>query len=542
MRRFSTPRWPRFVVDALHRNVSLLALVFLAAAHPHGGARHASRSISLGRGVRAVRRLLPALLAGARRGRVRPAARGDPHQPAARARRARACGAPRTGSSTPAGRSRCCTRSAPAATSERRGCSRSRSPAWRLCSPPCSCARSARWVRGARTRARLRARGRAAFALGLLLWLPSGPLGSEWARRSGTPASLLGHSSASRSSSSSKHRGEPVSTAAVEAGRGCPVSSYGSLASAPLCPRPPRGRARPACRGCSPASPPAGRSRCDAHLALHGSAPAVGAWHAPSPRPARGSRADRAGRARRPARVVAGRGFPPPPSCAPSPGRRAPRSAGAPDRGRQRCRGRARASAKDRTLLRSLPHLVLDGALLAAAAVGAQEIMLGVCESGPAALDAVARSRSPSAVSRRGRGWVGSNSSWSRVPAATSPARSRRSSIISRWRPRAADLHPPAAVRTGRARAPHAGLQRRDPRPPRADRAARRRSGFASSAPPRSPARRWSRSPGPWPRPGSTRSSTAPRSRAARRRRRPHRAAARGAARRLLGDLGRRPR
>ncbi len=63
------------------------------------------------------------------------------------------------------------------------------------------------------------------------------------------------------------------------------------------------------------------------------------------------------------------------------------------------------ASAKDRTLLRSLPHLVLDGAQLAAAAVGAREILLGVCRSNggcepqasvsplrssPSALDAVA--------------------------------------------------------------------------------------------------------------------------------------------------------
>jgi predicted ferric reductase len=38
--------------------------------------------------------------------------------------------------------------------------------------------------------------GAAAFALGLLLWLPAGPLGREWARRSGTPASLLGHGNA----------------------------------------------------------------------------------------------------------------------------------------------------------------------------------------------------------------------------------------------------------------------------------------------------------------------------------------------------------
>ena len=43
-----------------------------------------------------------------------------------------------------------------------------------------------------------RARGAAlggggAFTVGLLLWLPGGPLGTEWARRSGTPAALLGH-------------------------------------------------------------------------------------------------------------------------------------------------------------------------------------------------------------------------------------------------------------------------------------------------------------------------------------------------------------
>src|SRR5262249_29484455 len=30
VRRLSTPHWPRFVLDSLHRNVSLLAMVFLA--------------------------------------------------------------------------------------------------------------------------------------------------------------------------------------------------------------------------------------------------------------------------------------------------------------------------------------------------------------------------------------------------------------------------------------------------------------------------------------------------------------------------------
>ncbi|MGZ4192997.1 MAG: ferric reductase-like transmembrane domain-containing protein [Solirubrobacteraceae bacterium] len=34
------------------------------------------------------------------------------------------------------------------------------------------------------------------FALGLLVWLPGGPLGKGWARRAGTPASALSHGSA----------------------------------------------------------------------------------------------------------------------------------------------------------------------------------------------------------------------------------------------------------------------------------------------------------------------------------------------------------
>ncbi len=60
------------------------------------------------------------------------------------------------------------------------------------------------------------------------------------------------------------------------------------------------------------------------------------------------------------------------------------------------------ASSKDRTLLHSLPHLVLDGAVLAAAAVGAHEILLGVCASAPAALDACALALAERGGPRRG--------------------------------------------------------------------------------------------------------------------------------------------
>ncbi len=42
------------------------------------------------------------------------------------------------------------------------------------------------------------------------------------------------------------------------------------------------------------------------------------------------------------------------------------------------------ASHKDRTLMEMLPHLVLDGAELAAEAVGADEIIVGVCQTAPA--------------------------------------------------------------------------------------------------------------------------------------------------------------
>jgi NADH:ubiquinone oxidoreductase subunit F (NADH-binding) len=56
------------------------------------------------------------------------------------------------------------------------------------------------------------------------------------------------------------------------------------------------------------------------------------------------------------------------------------------------------ASLKDQTLLETLPHLVLDGAALAARAIGANEAILCVCESAGVALD-----RAERAISERER-------------------------------------------------------------------------------------------------------------------------------------------
>jgi NADH:ubiquinone oxidoreductase subunit F (NADH-binding) len=56
------------------------------------------------------------------------------------------------------------------------------------------------------------------------------------------------------------------------------------------------------------------------------------------------------------------------------------------------------ASLKDRTLMQSLPHLVLDGGELAALALGAEEVIVCLCSSAPAA----AESASAAIAARRG--------------------------------------------------------------------------------------------------------------------------------------------
>ena len=197
VRRFSTPSWPRFVVDGLHRNVSLLALLFLvlhiltavldsfasislvAAFVPFVGSY---RPFWLGLGAVAFDLLLAVILTSVLRGRLGPRAWRATHW------LVYACW--------------------PIALLHTLGTGSDVKSTWLLVlSSFClALVLGAVLLRTLAGFSRESARGRGlavggafAFALGLVLWLPSGPLGSEWARRSGTPSALLGHPSASRS-------------------------------------------------------------------------------------------------------------------------------------------------------------------------------------------------------------------------------------------------------------------------------------------------------------------------------------------------------
>ena len=130
-------------------------------------------------------------------------------------------------------------------------------------------------------------------------------------------------------------------------------------------------------------------------------------------------------------------------------------------------------SAKDRVLLQLAPHLVLDGALAAAEAVGARSIVVAVPGDARPALSAVR-----SAVSERRRRGVKVARG---AGHATSPA--RRRALISHLERRTAACRPRAAapVRARAARPADARPEPGDARPPRADRTATARSGSARS-------------------------------------------------------------
>lgn len=191
VRRWSTPRWPRFIVDSLHRNVSLLAMVFLGvhiltsvldsfapislldAFVPFMGSY---RPFWLGLGAAAFDLLLAVTITSLLRQRMGYGTWRVVHW--------------------------LTYASWPIALLHGLGTGSDVKSAWMLaialaCLAGVLAAVLARTIAAWRQypdRSRTILAGTGIFTLALVLWLPSGPLGSEWARRSGTPSALLPHS------------------------------------------------------------------------------------------------------------------------------------------------------------------------------------------------------------------------------------------------------------------------------------------------------------------------------------------------------------
>jgi sulfoxide reductase heme-binding subunit YedZ len=203
VRRWSTETWPRFVVDSLHRNVSLLALAFLSlhiltavldsfapislieAVIPFTGSY---RPFWLGLGAVSFDLMLAVIITSLLRRRMGHATWRATHWLAYA--------------------------SWPIALLHGFGTGSDVKSTWMLaisigCLLAVIAAVLVRIAAGwpdqlARRAAALGGAG--IFTLGLILWLPSGPLGKEWARRSGTPSTLLGHSTSHSSSSGEASR------------------------------------------------------------------------------------------------------------------------------------------------------------------------------------------------------------------------------------------------------------------------------------------------------------------------------------------------
>jgi len=201
VRRWSTPNWPRFMVDALHRKVALLAMIFLAlhiitsvldtfapispidAVVPFAGSY---RPFWLGLGAIAFDLLIAVTITSLLRQRMGYASWRAVHW--------------------------LTYASWPIALLHGFGTGSDVRTTWLLAlSIACLLAVLAAvavrvadgWPQTLGCRGAALG-GAGAFSLFLLLWLPSGPLGSEWARRSGTPSSLLGHSATAGGSHGSR--------------------------------------------------------------------------------------------------------------------------------------------------------------------------------------------------------------------------------------------------------------------------------------------------------------------------------------------------
>jgi predicted ferric reductase len=190
IRRLQTERWPRFVVGSLHRNISLLALVFIVihiltsvldsfapislidAVVPFVGSY---RPLWLGLGAVSFDLFLAVILTSVLRARVGYQGWRAVHWLAYA--------------------------SWPIALVHGYGTGSDVKTAWLqiltiACIAIVLAALLARVLTSPPPRPRVRAAvlgGAGAFVLFLAVWVPQGPLGSEWAKRSGTPAALLPH-------------------------------------------------------------------------------------------------------------------------------------------------------------------------------------------------------------------------------------------------------------------------------------------------------------------------------------------------------------
>jgi sulfoxide reductase heme-binding subunit YedZ len=196
VQRWSTPRWPRFLVDSLHRNVSLLAMLFLvlhiltSVLDSFAPIRLADtiipfigsyRPFWLGLGAVAFDLILAVIITSLLRQRMGFATWRAIHW--------------------------LTYASWPIALLHGFGTGSDVKSTWLLllsigCTAVVVGAVLTRVLAGWPANLRVRSAalgGAGAFSLFLLLWLPNGPLGSEWARRSGTPSSLLPHSHLSTS-------------------------------------------------------------------------------------------------------------------------------------------------------------------------------------------------------------------------------------------------------------------------------------------------------------------------------------------------------
>jgi Ferric reductase like transmembrane component len=215
--RWSTPSWPRFVLDSLHRSVSLLVLVFLGlhiitaaldsfapislldAMLPFIGSY---RPLWLGLGAVAFDLLLALAITSLMRQRLGHRAWRITHW------LAYACW--------------------PIALLHGLGTGSDVKSAWSLtltaiCVLAVAIAVCTRTLRGWPDRRRVRSGALALTALlpiVLIVWLPGGPLGHSWARRSGTPVSLLASSTPTVASSGAGTPSRQTST---------PVSPSGTL-------------------------------------------------------------------------------------------------------------------------------------------------------------------------------------------------------------------------------------------------------------------------------------------------------------------------